>query len=296
MYGVLTERLGPLCRVPREIEVAEMGPVIANRYVRPSPRSFHESTLDPATWKLPTINRLDDLQNSLQRDRFRQAAVYKDSAKPSSARFNVELPRTPQHTKYCHKPTTSSSQVHEQEPASLTTPTSEKSCSRAASRPGTGTSETKFSIRTLREMFLQFGGGDAKITHRRLIVMLQKKSDFVDKLMQYSEDNWHQNDPDFNMPQKKKNDNEHTSRLRGQIYKFKQVLHELDGDGNGQMEWEEFVEFFRRCGLLLEYKSDAFRNHTSFDVLSLELMAKRASDAGDRMGSRDSGGYSDGHG
>jgi len=288
MYGVLTERLGPLCRVPREVEAAEKGPIMVNRNVRPSPRSFHETTLEKGTWRLPTINRLDHVQNSLQKDRFRHAALYKDSKQPTgnSSRFHVELPRTPQHAKYCKK----SGELHEQEPGSPRSPTSSKSQkSLSGERPGTGSFETKFSIRTLREMFLQFGGGAEKITHRRLIVMLQKKSDFMDKLMQFSEEHWQQDEGVSNMPQKLKDDDDHTSRLRRQIYNFKQVLKELDQDGNGQMEWEEFVEFFRRCGLLLEYESDAHLNHTSLDVLSLELVTKRASQDGSKDSARDSG-------
>lgn len=286
MYGVLTERLGPLCRVPREVEAAEKGPIMVNRNVRPSPRSFHETTLNKGTWRLPTINRLDHVQNSLQKDKFRHAALYNDSAQPTggSSRFYVELPRTPQHTKYCTK----SSELHEQEPESPKSTTSSKKSPKSVSgeRSGNGAFETKFSIRTLREMFLQFGGGAEKITHRRLIIMLQNKSDFMDKLMQFSEENWQQDES--NMPQKLIDDDSHTGHVRRQIYNFKQVLKELDEDGNGQMEWEEFVEFFRRCGLLLEYQSDAHLNHTSLDVLSLELTAKRASQAGSKDSARNS--------
>lgn len=112
----------------------------------------------------------------------------------------------------------------------------------------------------------------------------------MDKLMQYSEANWHPDEASNNMHQKHSED-DHTSRLRVQLSRFRQILNELDGDGSGEMEWEEFVDFFRRCGLLLEYQVDTHLNHTGLDTVALELDAARTSEA--RLGSKDSRGKSD---
>lgn len=38
-----------------------------------------------------------------------------------------------------------------------------------------------------------------------------------------------------------------------EMRRLKKFLKEMDEDGNGTLEWEEFVEFFRRTGYLLEY-------------------------------------------
>lgn len=276
MYEVQTERLGPLCRVSREVEKAEMGPQFAkfkHRDVRPSPRSFHESTLDKSSWKLPAINQMDQLQNSLQKDQFRQAAVYRDSAQPLSGRFNVALPRSPQHTKYCYK-SSASNQPHEHEDASTSSPAS------AASKTGNATSETKFSTQMLRDMFPQFATGEQKISHRKLLALLQNRSDFMEKLTQLLEASWHQDETSNNMHHEHF-DEDPTSRLRGQISKFREVLHEMEGDSSGEMEWEEFLEFFRRCDLLSEHNRECnthYKRH-GLDHLAMELNGTRAAPA-----------------
>eukprot|EP00746_Dinoflagellata_sp_MGD_P003335 gnl/MRDRNA2_/MRDRNA2_106481_c0_seq1.p1 gnl/MRDRNA2_/MRDRNA2_106481_c0~~gnl/MRDRNA2_/MRDRNA2_106481_c0_seq1.p1 ORF type:complete len:291 (-),score=41.93 gnl/MRDRNA2_/MRDRNA2_106481_c0_seq1:228-1100(-) len=41
-----------------------------------------------------------------------------------------------------------------------------------------------------------------------------------------------------------------------EIRRILKFLKELDYDGNGSIDWEEFVEFFKKCGYLLEYSSE----------------------------------------
>lgn len=47
-----------------------------------------------------------------------------------------------------------------------------------------------------------------------------------------------------------------------EISKIKEILSEVDIDGSGSMEWPEFVDFFKRAGLLLEYKTRDSLNRT----------------------------------
>jgi hypothetical protein len=50
---------------------------------------------------------------------------------------------------------------------------------------------------------------------------------------------------------------------RQEIYRIKQILRDVDTDNSGTMEWNEFVDFFRRAGFLLEYREDEHRNRTA---------------------------------
>lgn len=50
---------------------------------------------------------------------------------------------------------------------------------------------------------------------------------------------------------------------REEVRRIKEILTEIDTDGSGTMEWEEFVEFFRKAGLLLEYQTQESYNRTS---------------------------------
>mmetsp|Transcript_30841 Transcript_30841/g.48074 ORF Transcript_30841/g.48074 Transcript_30841/m.48074 type:complete len:429 (-) Transcript_30841:185-1471(-) len=47
-----------------------------------------------------------------------------------------------------------------------------------------------------------------------------------------------------------------------EVSKIKEILSEVDTDGSGSMEWPEFVEFFKRAGMLLEYKTRNSLNRT----------------------------------
>merc|ERR1719230_571596 len=46
--------------------------------------------------------------------------------------------------------------------------------------------------------------------------------------------------------------------------RIKRIMEEVDTDGSGTMEWPEFVDFFRRAGMLLEYRTKSILNRTPF--------------------------------
>jgi len=55
----------------------------------------------------------------------------------------------------------------------------------------------------------------------------------------------------------------------------KDVLSDLDQDGNSSMDWPEFVDFFRKTGLLLEYKTRDDLNASMLGETSMESMRKK---------------------
>jgi Ca2+-binding EF-hand superfamily protein len=57
-----------------------------------------------------------------------------------------------------------------------------------------------------------------------------------------------------------------TQARRDEVHRIKAILREVDEDGSGTMEWTEFVEFFRRAGLLLEYEVHPALNRTSLCI------------------------------
>lgn len=71
-----------------------------------------------------------------------------------------------------------------------------------------------------------------------------------------------------------------------ELQRMLDILHEVDEDGSGTLEWEEVLEFFRRSGYLLEYVTKAELNDPAFleasedhslhndDVASLADMAR----------------------
>lgn len=73
---------------------------------------------------------------------------------------------------------------------------------------------------------------------------------------------------------------------RQEIWKIKQILREVDSDDNGTMEWSEFVDFFRRAGLLLEYQTPTGEIHNRTGLCQEEEDRVRKEDEmlGARMG------------
>lgn len=71
-----------------------------------------------------------------------------------------------------------------------------------------------------------------------------------------------------------------------EVNKIKEILSEVDTDGSGSMEWPEFVDFFKRAGLLLEYKTRSSLNRTELcqaaeeaEVAEQKRLADRAAQA-----------------
>lgn len=184
---------------------------------------------------------------ALEQDEINQLKKY-GGEEPSgrSARFAVELPRTPQHEKYSLRRN-----------GRAAVPTAMSSATKASVQlderlrklfPG----GIRFNKRTLRAMFKEIdrdSSGD--ITQRELIIALRQHKSLLAM---------------FALIQGAEIDDclsSHHGLQREEVYRIKEILKEVDTDGNGTMEWAEFVEFFRRAGLLLEYKTQRLLNRTT---------------------------------
>jgi Ca2+-binding EF-hand superfamily protein len=65
---------------------------------------------------------------------------------------------------------------------------------------------------------------------------------------------------------------------KDQLKKLRNIMRDLDEDGSGGMDFYEFVEFFRRSGLLLEYKTSAANIEVMIDAVM--PMSKSSTDFG----------------
>lgn len=196
------------------------------------------------------LKSLDKVRRSLQWDAATELAKY-GVLGPSlgQARFSVELPQGVQHWKYSW--------------ASPCSSTTSKHLLDDASQPGDQVfpppnqehgplfpSSCRFNVETLKQWYKRIdtrGAGEitqkefivAMRTHRELLAMFSKMrgmelADSSDGRADPSQD-WH--------------------AQREETLRIKAILKEVDTDGSGTLEWEEFVDFFRRTGMLLEYKT-----------------------------------------
>lgn len=128
----------------------------------------------------------------------------------------------------------------------------------------------KFNIPTLRRWFKEIdqdGGGF--ISRRELIVALRQHKDLQAVLLS-------------SVQEGEQDDEEHPDVMQAKNAEMKRIIaimHSVDTDGSGTMEWDEFVEFFRRSGFLLEYNTRSSLNDTSFkrdSMLELTTQAQKA--------------------
>lgn len=126
---------------------------------------------------------------------------------------------------------------------------------------------TKYDMHTLETWFkLLDRDSSGSITQRELIVALRGKPRMQEIFMQtggFSEQQQEGEGPNDDWAGGGVRPSEYKSHLRRQeIYRIKEILADIDEDGNGCMEWPEFVDFFRRAGLLLEYHTREELNRT----------------------------------
>lgn len=115
--------------------------------------------------------------------------------------------------------------------------------------------DAKFNMKTLQAWFRDIDrDGSGVITQRELVVALTRRKDLLLMLTHIS-DTERAEHLDL-----KSTDGE----ARAQAVKhMKIILEEVDTDGSGSMEWPEFVDFFRRANLLLEYKTMPEKNRVT---------------------------------
>jgi len=222
--------------------------------VRPASASMHESCLYHGA-QIKTCPELKSLNSSLQaleKDAINQNKKY-GGMEPTSnaARFNVKLPTSPQHEKYSRR---ALNKVPEEGPRGLETNWNDeqRSSLQVDNRlrtqfPG----GVRFNKRTLRMMFKEIDrDSSGVITQRELIISLRQHKSLLAMFTLIQGADLPLDDTD-------------KQGQREEVYRIKEILKEVDTDGSGTMEWAEFVEFFRRAGLLLEYKTRKTLNRTT---------------------------------
>jgi len=191
------------------------------------------------------------VQSALQQDEALQQHKY-NGAEPSvrTARFHVDLPHGPQHLKFSYRGAfvpdgaEFSDQDHEDD-------TDEHDC-------GITVNSFRFNIQTLRAWFKDIDvRATGSITQRELIIALRQHKGMQALFCTVQGIDY------ANADDVVAGTEAATIARRQEILRIKRILDDIDTDGSGTMEWEEFVEFFRRAGLFLEYKTRTSLNHCS---------------------------------
>jgi len=243
-----------------------------------SPSPFETALLNgPRGWQLPAVKELDNLQSSLEQDaaRFSQkygmlpnstahqqyAAHFSQYGTDlsSSARFTVKLPTSPQHHKHCRP---ASRQAAREVPTAGGCVMKEALAgSVAGDEAGTASASTApvlrqrvaYDIKRLEEWFKFIDTNDSgEVNSRKMIVGLLKNQELLD-LFFLLKDGGHRSKDLWALSTQQRPKVGQLSRK--DMSWVRDILSKLDQDGNASMEWPEFVDFFRKAGMLLEYQS-----------------------------------------
>jgi len=220
----------------------------ASRYgAQPASRSMFESSLYHGDqYKLPEIKGVDCIQKALEDDARKQTMKYGSlEASSGMARFTVALPASPQHKKFCRQAPPEKAPSTEED--SSATPRAYPSMKGRADRKTLNDGTVRFNKQTLTQLFRQIDrAGSGFVSRRQTWIVLQ-------------EYNYLQNEQE-------------TSRIKA-------IMLERDTDGSASMNWNQFLDFFSRAGLLLRYDQEeeveAALERTEFwsdlNVLQLQL-------------------------
>lgn len=308
----------------RQLKVAG-DDMIGLGYVNPASKSLFESSLHmtekaPEERPQPTLRGLNLVRLALETDKTNQGQKYGFiEPNPQTSRFNVSLPRAPNHMKYTWRDRGSpavllDAVVDKQLLGASMGSSAEGNPPAGMSLQDTGQISLADSTRSQRDDFSGYKlnkssleklfsiidrDGSGVITQRELICTMRARPEML-KIFESVhsigrpdavQDSSRQPSTEIQMRHSKQgglHDIEafpavgieafqtrlsseqqaafQTRRLAGEekekIYKMKEILETIDKDGSGTMEWEEFVDFFRQAGLLLEYKTNPDLNWT----------------------------------
>lgn len=219
--------------------------------LEPASRSMHMSSLyRKDNFQLPQMRSLDVVQSSLEHDGQSQCSKY-ETGEPNSrsARFCVNLPRSPQHLKYSWKIASTSSTS--MKPASTAEAAEASSCSPQSAAPEAVPSprgrppslkSVRFNKHTLHLLFREMDRKQTGfVTHRGLMAAM------IRWLLQQGSD---------------------VTAAREASSWIRECAKEVETEeGNrGNMDWKAFLHVFRRAGLLLE------RDEETYHLDSLEAL------------------------
>eukprot|EP00930_Biecheleria_cincta_P085371 TRINITY_DN74771_c0_g1_i1.p1 TRINITY_DN74771_c0_g1~~TRINITY_DN74771_c0_g1_i1.p1 ORF type:complete len:451 (-),score=48.25 TRINITY_DN74771_c0_g1_i1:183-1535(-) len=255
---------------------------------KPPSWSPHESSLrsTEAGWHQDQIAEACLTETALEKDKSRLEHKYKDAIrsrfqpmKMDSARYHVKLPQTPQHMKYVRRNPETMVFTHEQASSSKAG-TGRKTMKRGQTATcslqiSEGMPKTRqrvaYNIKRLETWFkLMDTNSSGEVTVRKLIVGMMKHQELCDLFYILKDggknDIWGMNP----------NDRPKVGHLtRDDMDWIREILTDLDQDGNSSMDWPEFVDFFRSAGLLLEYSTRPELNQSHLGETDIDLYRKK---------------------
>lgn len=213
-------------------------------------------------------DRLEYKYDGVMRSRFQPL-------KMDSARYHVKLPSTPQHMKYAARSPANLVFTHEQGVSSKAG-TGRKTLKKGQTavlshKIGDGMPKTRqrvaYNIKRLEGWFnLMDTNCSGEITVRKLIVGMMKHQELCDLFYILKDDG--KNDIWGINP----NDRPKVGHLtKDDMDWIREILTNLDQDGNSSMDWPEFVDFFRNAGLLLEYSTRGDLNKSKLGETDIDL-------------------------
>lgn len=209
--------------------------------------SMFESCLLPKHMlRNPKITAHGTVEDSLAADRENFIAKYGVlEAEPEElgekGAFCTELPKSPQHKKY-----TLEEAMRRRGPEAM-------EATKSMQRP-------KFNIPTLRKWFAEIDAdGGGQVSRRELIVAMRNHKDLQAVLLSASANSENKSAADDAEARE-----DAIQAKNAELRRIMTIMSEVDTDGSGYMDWEEFVEFFRRSGFLLEYDTRKTLNDASF--------------------------------
>lgn len=221
---------------------------------------FESSLAVGARWAAPRLCGLDAVCRALEGDVVAQREKYLGlEPQLHTARFHVTLPRSPQNSKLswrscgagaprgAHRvapsPASDGSTATPDSAASLSSRRSAAASAGAllkAARAGQhAAAPARTSKLTLLQMFRDIDyTGCGVVTQRQLVVALQKRPEYAGAFAQRPGG---------------------ASQLEG-AHRIREILDQVDtgtdGSGDRGLNWDAFVDFFRRAGLFLQYHQD----------------------------------------
>lgn len=253
--------------------------------VKPASHSPCESALHKTTLTshpIPQLKTVSKTEAALERDKERLSARYQANLTSrfqplpvSSARYNISLPGADDSLKYSKTRETPDTIRFTQEVMETQGNRGRKALKMGElqvkktevrdSRPG---QQVQYNLKRLEMWFkLMDINNSGEVTVRKLIVGMLKHQELLDLFYLLKDGG---SDPDLDAQNRPK---------IGQLTKadmewVSDVLSDLDQDGNASMDWPEFVDFFRKTGLLLEYKTRPDLNESMMGQTSMESARK----------------------
>lgn len=234
-------------------------------------------------WWRPEIPEAAASQERLELDRFRLSRRYQQPINHgtrfdvASCRYHIRLPESPNHKIYCRPDRSATRHSLKEETDSL-----QGGGARQEMKRGSKIEEehqpkqrVAYNIQRLENWFkLMDYNSTGEVTVRKLIVGMLKHQELLD-LFYLLKDGGGKNVWEVSA-----NARPRVGNLKKEDMEWvREILHELDADGNASMEWPEFVNFFRTTGLLVEYETRKDLNKSEMGETDLAVYLAKQEEA-----------------